>query len=92
MIDSTGLVWLSSRSQGVFRWSTLAKRFKNIEINHNGKLHNNLVLSVYQDALNALWVGTGNGLTKLNTATSQSQTFLSTEDKKSFFGEFAVFD
>ncbi|MFM9709697.1 hypothetical protein, partial [Streptomyces galilaeus] len=36
--------------------------------------------------------GTGNGLTKLNTATSQSQTFLSTEDKKSFFGEFAVFD
>ncbi len=91
MLDNTGLAWLSSRSQGVFRWSTLAKRFKNIEINHNGKLHNNLVLSVYQDALNTLWVGTGNGLTKLNTATLQSQTFLSTEDKKSFFGEFAVF-
>ncbi len=91
IIDNSGLMWLSSRSQGVFTWSTLAKRFTNIEITHNGKLHSNLVLSVFADTHNDLWLGTENGLTKYNPVTANKETFLASEDKKAFFGEHSVY-
>lgn len=89
MVDKSGFMWLASRSQGVFTWPTLARRFGNITINHNGKLHNNVIFTVYQDEQNTIWLGTENGITRQRD--DQTTTFLNTNDSKAFYGEYSVY-
>ncbi|WP_405629708.1 EAL domain-containing protein [Pseudoalteromonas sp. Ld20] len=91
MVDKTGLMWLASRSQGVFTWSTFARRFNNIEITSQDKLHSNVVLSVFQDDTNALWLGTNNGLTRINEKAGITKTYLATADTKAFYGQYSVY-
>ncbi|WP_394190054.1 EAL domain-containing protein [Pseudoalteromonas atlantica] len=90
LVDKSGYMWLASRSQGVFTWPTLARRFSNIQITNNGKLHNNVIYSVFQDEQNSIWLGTENGITHLDND-YKSTTFLDTNDEKAFYGEFSVY-
>ncbi|KTF17037.1 diguanylate phosphodiesterase [Pseudoalteromonas sp. H105] len=89
MVDRSGSMWLASRSQGVFTWPTLARRFENMTINHNGKLHNNVIFSVYQDEQNSIWLGTENGITRQSD--DESTTFLDSNDAKAFYGQYSVY-
>ncbi|NMM39888.1 EAL domain-containing protein [Pseudoalteromonas arctica] len=90
MVDKTGLMWLASRSQGVFTWSTLARRFSSIQITSNDKLHSNVILTVYQDD-NTVWLGTDNGLAKIRQDETTEKTYLVSDDTKAFYGQFAVY-
>nr|WP_186436452.1 EAL domain-containing protein [Pseudoalteromonas neustonica] len=90
MVDKTGLMWLASRSQGVFTWSTLARRFGNIQITSNDKLHSNVIFAVYQDNHN-VWLGTDNGLAKMRQDGTTEKTYLVSNDTKAFYGQFAVY-
>ena len=91
MIDKTGLLWLASRSQGVFTWSTLARRFKHIELKNNQARFNNNVWSVLQDQNNTVWIGTDNGLMKYNQVTKDITPYLVSNDEKAFHGEHGIY-
>ncbi|MGO2128220.1 MAG: EAL domain-containing protein [Pseudoalteromonas prydzensis] len=90
MVDKTGLMWLASRSQGVFTWSSLARRFGNLQITSAGKLHSNIILAIHQDE-NSIWLGTENGLAKIANDGTTTNTFMTTDDSKAFYGQFGVF-
>ena len=90
MVDRTGLMWLASRSQGVFTWSSMARRFGNVQVTSGDKLHNNVILAMYQDEHN-IWLGTENGLAKITNEGTTSNIFLTTDDSKAFYGQFSVF-
>ena len=91
MVDKTGLLWLASRSQGVFTWSTLARRFKHIELKNDTNNFNNNVWSVVQDKDHTIWIGTDNGLMKYNQLTKRAQAYLTSADEKAFHGEYGIF-
>ena len=84
--DKTGLLWLSSRTQGVFTWLPLAQRFNNYNVFSEPKLSHDMVWSNYQDTNGILWVGTDNGLNKLNLKDKTSTAYLMTHDKKAVAG------
>ncbi|CAM4010741.1 MULTISPECIES: EAL domain-containing protein [Pseudoalteromonas] len=90
MVDKTGLMWLASRSQGVFTWSSLARRFGNVQITAADKLHNNIILAIHQDK-NNIWLGTENGLAKIADDGTTNGTFLTSDDSKAFYGQFGVY-
>ncbi|MGO3784788.1 MAG: EAL domain-containing protein [Pseudoalteromonas prydzensis] len=90
MVDRTGLMWLASRSQGVFTWSSMARRFGNLQVTSKDKPHSNIILAIHQDE-NGIWLGTENGLAQVTDDGSSTSLFLTTEDKKAFYGQFGVF-
>lgn len=92
MVDKTGVIWLASRSQGVFSWSTLARRFANIDLENDEFSQNNIILSITQTSDNQLWLGTTNGVIKHNPVANTSKRYLYSHDSKASFGSAAVFD
>jgi len=84
--DKTGLLWLSSRTQGVFTWLPQAQRFKNYNAFSEPSLSHDMVWSNYQDENGILWVGTDNGLNKLNLVDNKNTAYLMTQDKKAVNG------
>ncbi|XKF03768.1 EAL domain-containing protein (plasmid) [Pseudoalteromonas mariniglutinosa] len=92
MVDKTGVMWLASRSQGVFTWSTLARRFEHIALKGPTTNHNDMIWSIYEDPHHpVLWFGTDNGLVKYDRTTKLSDAFLTSQNKKAFYGESAVY-
>ena len=91
MVDKTGLLWLASRSQGVFTWSTLAKRFKHIQLKNEQSYYDNNIWSIIQDDNNTLWIGTDNGLMKYNQLTKKTTAYLVNNDEKAFHGEHGIY-
>ena len=91
MVDKTGLLWLASRSQGVFTWSTLARRFKHIELKNDLVSFNNNVWAVLQDQTNTVWVGTDNGLMKYDQLTEDITPYLVNKDDKAFHGQHGIY-
>ncbi len=91
MIDKTGLLWLASRSQGVFTWSSLATRFKHIESKSATQNFNNTIWAILQDQNNTAWIGTDNGLMKYNQDSKAITPYLVSNDVKAFHGEHGIY-
>ncbi|MBW4965865.1 EAL domain-containing protein [Pseudoalteromonas sp. CR1] len=86
-ISQTGVLWLSSRSQGVFTWPINTRRFKNINLPVN-----NTINKIHEDDDNIIWFGTNDGLAQYNPKTETTRTFLNSTDTKAVFGSSAVYD
>lgn len=86
-ISQTGVLWLSSRSQGVFTWPINTRRFKNIKLPVN-----NTINKIHEDDDNTIWFGTNDGLAQYNPKTKTTRTFLNSTDAKAVFGSSAVYD
>jgi diguanylate cyclase (GGDEF)-like protein len=88
-IDKQGVFWLGSNSLGAFSWNPKRNLVKNFRYQRQteNSLSNNVVTYIQQQSNNEniLWVGTSNGLNRVNTLTNEVETFLITSDTKSTF-------
>lgn len=85
MVDSSGVFWLASRTQGVLTWSINTRRFNKITLPEN-----NYINSIYQDDDLSMWYGTDNGLAHVN-AKNKTTYYLTSQDPKAVYGEYAIF-
>lgn len=69
-VDGSNIMWVISRSGEVEKWDRKSDGFKLFRhhVKQDGSLSSNVVLSVYQDRNNNIWIGTGNGLNRYNRA------------------------
>jgi diguanylate cyclase (GGDEF)-like protein len=78
--DKNGNVWIGTQFNGAMFWSPKSTSFTSISNSINTKPENRLshnnVLSLYQEDKNTLWIGTTNGLNKINLNTSLTEQFL----------------
>ncbi|MCW8090265.1 EAL domain-containing protein [Alteromonas sp. ASW11-130] len=83
-IDVAGNLWLGSVNGGALYWSPKTLSIKTIQngINNETILSDNAVWSFWQQDSEFLWVGTENGLTRLNLATDKSDFYLTRGNKK----------
>ncbi len=89
--DRSGLLWLASRVQGVFTWSKSTMLFERITAFDKPKLSHDLIWSFYQDETGYLWVGTENGLNKVNLKTDDNEVYLFNPDPKAISGSHSIF-
>ncbi|MBH0059643.1 MULTISPECIES: EAL domain-containing protein [unclassified Pseudoalteromonas] len=87
MIDKSGTLWLTSRTQGVFTWPIKSRRFKHILLPGNNTIH-----KIYQDKDNIIWLATDDGIARYDPLTKQTDIFLNTTDPKAAFGNAAIYD
>jgi len=87
--DRTGNIWLASRSQGVMIWSPLTRRFQNISASTTPKLSHDNVWSLLQDD-HYLWIGTDNGLDRLDLDNGNIDYYLVEQDSKSIYGDHVI--
>ncbi|MFT5162273.1 MAG: diguanylate cyclase (GGDEF)-like protein/PAS domain S-box-containing protein [Alteromonadaceae bacterium] len=82
--DKQNNFWLASRTDGAFYWNIKTSVFESIYRKKFGvnQLSDNLAWSVVQTDDKALWVGTQNGLNKVDLGTGQAVNYLVSEDKK----------
>ncbi|KPZ59978.1 EAL domain-containing protein [Pseudoalteromonas sp. P1-7a] len=85
MVDSSGVFWLASRTQGVLTWSINTRRFKKVTLPKNNHIN-----SIFQDADLTMWYGTDNGLAHVN-ADNHTTYHLTSRDPKAVYGEYAIF-
>ncbi len=90
--DSSGNLWLSSKSQGVLIWSAETLRFNHISASTIPNLSHDNVLAVYQDQDEILWIGTDNGLNRLDLTTGSNQAVLTTDDNKAVTGSQFIYN
>ncbi len=89
MLCSTGLLWLGTLSDGVLIWNPLEKDFNHFIHSRKRKLSlsNNEIWSIIEDHKNpnSLWVGTADGLNKINLDTKKVRRYDSgSEDNQTF--------
>lgn len=89
-VDHQGIVWVGSRDRGVDRLEFGRKDKKGVYIRsyrniprRSNSLSSNSVSCFLQDRNNNLWVGTDNGINKLNPLTGVCERFVSTSDNQS---------
>ena len=87
MFDESGLLWLGSRTHGIFTWAAQTKKFKKITLPEN-----NIVNTIYQDNSKLLWIGTDDGLVQYNLETQKSDLYLQSKDSKAVYGLSAIGD
>jgi ligand-binding sensor domain-containing protein/signal transduction histidine kinase len=71
--DSKGNLWVGTYGGGLNRMNVEDETFTRY-LNHAGdpaSLSDNIVFSIYEDKLGALWVGTNNGLNRLDQSTGK---------------------
>ena len=85
LFDNTGNMWLASRLNGAFYWNTKTTLFKSYYRKKYGlnQLSTNDVWSVAQSDDGNLWVGTQNGLNKIDPDSNKVFNYLLSDDKKS---------
>jgi len=86
MVDKSGVLWLASRTQGVFTWPIKTLRFKHIPLTDNNTIH-----AIHQDKDNIIWLGTDDGIVRYDKATNKSDIYLSSTDLKAVYGTSAVY-
>lgn len=81
--DRSGNIWLASNSRGAYIWNPRSFSFTQTHASQlDGKaLSNNLVWTIEETTDGYLWVGTDNGLNKLNLATGENQIFFKSGDE-----------
>ena len=76
--DSRGNIWAGTRNSGVFK---ITPDFKFKQFNVKTGLSSNLILSIEEDKVGNIWIGTSEGLSGLNSiSTSDVVTSYSIED------------
>ena len=88
--DRSGNIWLASKSQGVMIWSPLTTRFGHLSTTTASKLSNENVWTIHQDNNGVLWIGTDNGVNKLQFDSDKITTFLTADDPKNVSGMHVV--
>ncbi len=93
--DRSANLWLASRSQGVLVWSPLTQRFQNISASTRIKLSHDDVWSLFQSNSRQgkqgyLWIGTDNGLNRLNLNNGEMRSYLVEQDSKAVTGEQVI--
>lgn len=83
--DFSGNYWLASNSRGVYVWNPKTGTFKNRFNTGNGerKLSSNEIWSVKELEDNVLWVGTTDGLNRVDLMSGEHQEFLTRQDENS---------
>ncbi len=82
--DRDGNIWFGTKFNGAMFWSPTSTDF--FEISNltstpdSKKLSSNIVWSVHQQKEGELWVGTENGLNKVNLSTGQIQQFMKSNE------------
>ena len=87
MMDESGLLWIASRTHGVFTWNPQAKKFKHITLPEN-----NIVNIIHQDQSGELWLGTDDGITHCDQNYSNCKAYLQSIDAKAAYAQFSVYD
>lgn len=84
IFDRVGNLWLASHASGAFYWEPKTSRFKNVHNNGGASepLSNDTVWGVLQGSDKELWIGTDNGLNRLDLDDYHLQSFLINPDKK----------
>lgn len=84
VVDNQNNFWMASRMDGAFYWDPDSTIFRAFYRKKNGgsQLSENLAWSVAQTSDQALWVGTNNGLNRVDLNNGSTQQFLVSEDKK----------
>ena len=84
VIDNQDNFWLASRMDGAFYWNPKTSIFHAIYRKKFGvnQLSDNLAWSVAQSDDGALWIGTNNGLNRVDLSNNKARSFLVSEDKK----------
>ncbi|NRA85737.1 MAG: hypothetical protein HRU22_18765, partial [Gammaproteobacteria bacterium] len=88
--DNYGVMWLASKSQGVLRWSPQTRRFKHVSASTQAKLSHDNVLVLLTDDHDTLWVGTNNGLNKVDLKRNTVVHYLTNDDKKAVSGKQVI--
>ncbi|MCW8108235.1 EAL domain-containing protein [Alteromonas ponticola] len=83
-IDAGGNLWLGSVNGGALYWSPKTMSIKSLQnaVNAQPILSDNAIWSFWQQDNDILWIGTENGLTRLNLTNNASDFFLTSDDKK----------
>ena len=75
--DATGMLWIGSRHAGLFRFNPLKGEFTSYRHSSApGSLSDDSVSSVLIDRSGAIWVGTLNGMNRLDAATGKFTVYL----------------
>ncbi len=90
--DKSGNLWLASSSQGVLVWSPRTELFTNFTANQASGLSHDHIWSIYQDNNDIVWIGTNNGLNKLDLSNSKIQQFIVNTSNKNPYQESYIYD
>ncbi|MBV2129582.1 EAL domain-containing protein [Arsukibacterium indicum] len=82
--DNFGGYWLASRDDGVFYWHPRSLAFEHIsrQTTLGKSLSNDKIYQLAADTNDNLWIGTSNGLNKVNVATGVTQSYFVSDDLK----------
>ncbi len=80
LYESDGILWAGTNNQGICRYDALRDKFHTYKT--NAGLTNNKITAI-SGKNEILWVGTANGLNKLNTQTGKIQNFKHSETENS---------
>lgn len=81
LFDKGGLLWLGS-SSGLKSWDGYGMTTYRSTAFSPGILPNNTVISIAQDHNDCLWLGTRNGLVRMNLKTGEFRTFFLPDDRQ----------
>ena len=84
--DSRGNLLISA-NRGLLRFDRQQKRFIKLTPNDEGK-NNHFIKSIFEDRNNVIWVGTSNGLLKLNAGDSTFQIILPDSNSQSLYNKY----
>lgn len=94
-VDKAGMVWLGSSAAGAFSWSPSTTKVENYTFNKyrpDGLLDNSIgYMHLEAKDKNKLWVGTGQGLNKINLMTREVQSYLKNIDSKATSTQSNIF-
>ena len=76
LIDGDGIVWIGTRGAGLGRFDPTSEQFSHYDFSATDSDKTNTVFALYQRAAGELWVGGDHGLTRLDTKSNDSTTFI----------------
>ncbi|MBA2762022.1 MAG: hypothetical protein H0U39_08725, partial [Segetibacter sp.] len=84
-LDDDGVLWLGTRSKGLFKLETKSSSFTLTPYNPNGQIKKNInARGIYQDGNDIIWLATMEGLQRINKRTDEVTTYRSdTNDLRS---------
>ncbi|WP_290618704.1 MULTISPECIES: EAL domain-containing protein [unclassified Arsukibacterium] len=85
--DDFGGFWLASRDDGAFYWHPRSLAFTHIsrQTTIGKQLSNDKIFQLVTDNKNNLWIGTSNGLNKLDLATGTTASYFVSDDPKAYW-------
>lgn len=94
-IDSRELLWIGTRSQGVYLWNSQQKIFPswyNGEDNSQQPINNNLIWSILPDDEKGFWLAGSSGLDYLNISTNQITTLIGAKKQPTETPKLKIYD